>query len=131
MKLDNRLSWILIPISLYIIWNKKYIKDFSYIFIYIALVGSIDTILVFLQEKSYLKSSIILLLHIILFYPLLNIEKYLTPNPSNYLLGLLGIIIIYFYPDWPYIASQTYFITILILVYIVLFIANYIHVSRK
>ena len=39
---DRQLSLILIPIALVIIYNKTFIKYFSYIFIYIAVIGMID-----------------------------------------------------------------------------------------
>jgi hypothetical protein len=39
-KYTKQLSWILIPIACYIIYNEKYIKYFNYIFIYIALIGN-------------------------------------------------------------------------------------------
>ena len=43
----GQLSWVLIPISFFIIYNNKYIKYLSYAFIAIAIIGTIDTYLVY------------------------------------------------------------------------------------
>ena len=37
----GQLSWILVPVAFFIIYNKKYIKYFSYAFITIAIIGTI------------------------------------------------------------------------------------------
>ena len=51
--LDGRLSLLLIPIAILIILHKNYIKYFSYIFLCIAIIGTIDTYYVYLKYKYF------------------------------------------------------------------------------
>ena len=119
---DGMLSWVLIPIAIFIIYNKTYITYFSYIFIYIALIGIIETLILLNKSKYYLFFSFIILLHSILLYPLLNIKKYLIPNISNFIFGLIAILIIIFLPYWPYFIDRNIFIYTLIMIYIFIYI---------
>jgi len=124
-KLNNgMLSWLLIPLSYIILYYKTYIKYFSYIFILIAIIGIIETILLFKTYNYLILMSLSILLHAILLYPLTNIKKYLKPNISNIALAFLGIIITLFLPYWPYILSRSTFIIFAIIIYIFLFLLN-------
>ncbi len=117
---DRQLSLILIPIALVIIYNKTFIKYFSYIFIYIAVIGMIDNYFKFKKHNLYFIFFSIIFLHALLLYPLINIKKYLVPSFINFLIGLLAIIIIIYLPFWPYTLKRSIFIKILIITYILL-----------
>lgn len=119
----GQLSWLLVPISLYIIFYKKeLIKYFSYIFLCIAIIGTIDTYLVYLK---YPKVNLLFILpsyifHLALLFPLINIQEYLQINNINYLLGIIGLIIIKFLPYWPYLVSRVLMTYISIIIYFIL-----------
>ena len=50
---DGRLSWVLVPLSLYIIFMKpEFIQYFSFIFICIAIIGTIETFVVFYKIRK-------------------------------------------------------------------------------
>ena len=121
----GQLSWVLIPISFFIIYHKKYITYFSYAFISIAIIGTIDTYLIYKHHFNSNTSNIVLLilglailLHLILLYPLINIKKYMKPNIIQYIFCIFGIIITYFLPYWPYFISRINVIKTTILIYI-------------
>jgi len=121
--MKKKLSWLLVPISLYIIFYKKeLIKYFSYIFICIAIIGTIDSYLFYFKypEKNKLFILTSVILHLVLLYPLINIQEYLQINYINYLLGIVGFIIIKFLPYWPYIVSRETFIYQTIIIYVIL-----------
>tara|TARA_B110001450_G_scaffold74540_3_gene71039 strand:- start:1712 stop:2155 length:444 start_codon:yes stop_codon:yes gene_type:complete len=127
-KLNNgMLSWLLVPISFYILYYKTYIKYFSYIFVVIAIIGIVDTILLFEKYNYFFLISASIILHTILLYPLTNIKKYLKLNISNIILGLLGIIIIAFLPYWPYILYKPMVVKIMLLIYVFLFLLYNFH----
>lgn len=122
----GQLSWVLVPISFYIIYNKKYIKYFSYAFITIAIIGTIDTYLIYKYEFNnsntiiHIILGIIILLHLILLYPLTNIKKYMEPNIIQYISCIFGILTSYFLPYWPYLISRTNVIISTIIIYSIL-----------
>ena len=66
-----------------ILYNKDYIKYFSYPSIAISIIGLIDTYYVYLKYKYLWFFSLIAILHLILLYPLINIDSYLKPNNSD------------------------------------------------
>lgn len=109
----GQLSWVLVPISFFIIYHKKYIKYFSYAFITIAIIGTIDTYLIYKYEFNNSNNIIliilglIILLHLILLYPLTNIKKYMEPNIIQYISCIFGILTSYLLPYWPYLLSRT------------------------
>ena len=126
----GQLSWILVPISFFIIYNKKYIKYFSYAFIAIAIIGTIDTYLIYKYffndsvMRYNITNSIIfiiigfsMLLHLVLLYPLINIKKYMEPNIIQYICCIFGVLTTYFLPYWPYLISRTNVIKTTILIY--------------
>ena len=135
--MKGQLSWVLVPISLYIIFYKKeLIKYFSYIFICIAIIGTIDSYLFYFKypEKNKLFILASVILHLVLLYPLINIQEYLQINYINYLLGIVGFIIIKFLPYWPYIVSRETFIYQYVIIYIIsIFISlfyNYYYILK-
>ena len=125
-KLTNgMLSYILIPLAFIIIYNEKYVKYFSYPFICIALIGTNDTVLALLKYRYYLLFITVILLHLLLLYPLLNIKRYLKPNLSNLILGFIGILIVKFLPYWPYILTRQEIINHTIIIYALIGILYY------
>lgn len=124
---NNEISWILIPIMILFILNKKYIKYVSYVMITIALIGTIETYYKYLKYRYFWFFSFVALLHLILLYPLLNIDKYLKPNITNTLLEIGGVFIIYFWPYWPYELSKSIMMCLLLFSYILTFIIYYLN----
>ena len=121
--LDGRLSLVLVPLAILIILNKKLIKYFSYIFLCIAIIGIIDSYLEYERNKKLLFIiTFSILFHGILLFPLLNIKKYLKPNLSNLALGIIGILIIYFLPYWPYVISKKNMMLLIPVIYILTYI---------
>jgi hypothetical protein len=123
--MQGQLSWVLIPISLYIIiYKKELIKYFSCVFICIAIIGTIVTYLYHLNEKNFIIRLCFILpsyiVHLLLLYPLINIEKYLQINYIDYLLGILTIIIINCLPYWPYGISRNSMTYQTIIIYVIL-----------
>jgi hypothetical protein len=129
----GQLSWVLVPISFFIIYHKKYIKYFSYAFITIAIIGTIDTYLIYKYEFSNSNNSnsnpiiliilgLIILLHLILLYPLTNIKKYMKPNIIQYISCIFGILTSYLLPYWPYLLSRTNVIITTLIVYSISFL---------
>ncbi len=123
--MKGQLSWVLIPISLYIIiYKKELIKYFSCVFICIAIIGTIVTYSYHLSEKNFIIRSCFILpsyiVHLLLLYPLINIEKYLQINYIDYLLGILTIIIINCLPYWPYSVSRNSMTYQTIIIYVIL-----------
>ena len=112
LNITGQLSWILIPLSIYIIiYKKELIKYFSYIFIAIAILGSIEAFYITsILYNYYFYGLILIILHILLLYPLLNFKKYFKPNTINYVLTILGIIILKYLPYWPYELSREFMI---------------------
>ena len=122
-KLNNgMLSWLLIPLSYLILYYKTYIKYFSYIFVVIAIIGIVETILLIEKYNYFLLISASLILHAILLYPLTNIKKYLKLNISNIALAFLGIVTILYLPYWPYILPRSTIIIFSIIIYSFLFL---------
>lgn len=102
------------------------IKYFSYIFICIAIIGSVETLYVVIH---YIKKSPIIvftigilswIFHLALLYPLVNPKEYLKPNIYNYILGLIGILIIIYLPYWPYMISRNTFIIYILSIFSIL-----------
>ena len=121
----GQLSWVLIPISLYIIiYKKELIKYFSCVLICIGIMGTIVTYSYYLNQKNFIIRLFFILpsyiLHLALLYPLINIEEYLQINYSNYLLGILTIIIINFLPYWPYSISRESMTYQTLIIYVIL-----------
>ena len=133
--MKGQLSWVLVPISLYIIFYKKeLIKYISYIFICIAIIGTIDTYLIY--SKYFAKVNLLFILlsyifHLALLFPLINIQEYLQINYINYLLGIVALIIIKFLPYWPYVQTKDTMIYIVIIIYLILTFISLFYVSNN
>ena len=126
---NGQLSWLLVPISLYILFYKKeLIKYISYVFICIAIIGTLDSYLVYLKypEVNILFTLPSYIFHLALLYPFINRQEYLQINNINYLLGIIGLLIIKFLPYWPYILSRETMTYLIIIIYLILtFISLY------
>lgn len=119
---DGRLSWLLIPLMILILYNKNYIKYFSYPSIAIAIIGTIDTYYMYLKYKYFWFFAFIAILHLLLLYPLINIDSHLKPNICNLIFGIIGLFIIYFLPYWPYDITKKQCIILLIFSYLLTYI---------
>jgi hypothetical protein len=133
--MQGQLSWVLVPISLYIIFYKKeLIKYISYIFICIAIIGTYDTYLIYSKYFAEVNLLYILLsyiFHLALLFPLINIQEYLQINYINYLLGIVGLIIIKFLPYWPYLVSRESMTYISIIIYFILTVISLFYTSNN
>ena len=117
--LRGELSWVLLPITVALIYYyNSYIKYVSLIFLLIGIVGLIDGYYKIIHEKLVFIFIISIFIHLIGFYPLLNITKYFEYNNIIYLFGLLSLAITYFLPYWPYNVSRKLIGTIIILLYL-------------
>jgi len=128
---DGRLCWLLIPFLIIILYNNNYIKYFSYVSIAVAIIGTIDTYYMYLKYKYFWFFILAALLHLILLYPLININSYLKPNISNLIFGIIGLFIIYFLPYWPYLLSKNSFILLLIFSYLLTYIIYILNKTIK
>jgi len=114
----GELSWVLVPIvSLVIFYFNNYIKYVSLIFLLIGIVGIIDTYYKILEQKLLGIFILIIIMHLVGFYPLLNVNKYFEYNNIIYLFGLLALAITYFLPYWPYSVSRNIVLTIIVLLF--------------
>jgi hypothetical protein len=128
---DGRLSLFLIPLAFIILYNKKYIDYFSYIFVYIAVIGILDTIAIFIKDKLYLILFVGILFHGILFYPLIDFKKYFRPTIITDILNIIAILIIVFLPYWPYELTRQQFLIVFILLNIILrFLYNIDYINK-
>ena len=101
------LSIALVPIVFILIfYYNNYIKYVSLIFLLVGIVGMIDSYNKSIREKLqgiFIWGAIV---HVVGFYPLLNIKKYFEYNNIIYIFGLLALAITYFLPYWPYATSR-------------------------
>jgi len=116
---QGELSWVLLPSVLVLIYYyNSYIKYVSLIFLLIGIVGIIDTYYKILEQKLIGIFILIIILHLVGFYPLLNVKKYFEYNNIIYFFGLLALAITYFLPYWPYSVSRNIVLLIIILLYL-------------
>ena len=117
---NGELSPLLVPLLIIlIVLYDKYIKFFSFLIILLGVVGIYDS---YLKSKKYNLLLILIagiIMHIIGFYPLINIKKYMPPNLVNYVLSLVAIFVIKFLPYWPYELSRNNMIILLLLINII------------
>ena len=114
----GELSWVLVPIvSLLIFYFNNYIKYVSLIFLLIGIVGIIDTYYKILKEKLIGYFILIIIMHLVGFYPLLNVKKYFEYNNIIYIFGLMALLVTYFLPYWPYDVSRKSVLLVIILLY--------------
>jgi hypothetical protein len=112
------LSIVLVPIVfLLIFYFNNYIKYVSLIFLLIGIVGIIDSY--YKSKREKLQGIFIwgVIMHIVGFYPLLDIKKYFEYTNIIYIFGLLALAIAYFLPYWPYAVSRNIVITIILLLF--------------
>ena len=117
---NGELSPLLVPVVFIIIFfYNDYIKYFSLTFLLIGIIGIIDSY--YKSKRENLKMILYagIAMHIIGFYPLLNVKKYFEYNPIIYFIGLLMLIITYFLPYWPYYLSRKMVLILIIFLYIV------------
>ena len=114
----GELSWVLVPIVfILILYFNNYIKYVSLIFLLIGIVGLIDTYYKFMKEKLLGFFILVIIMHLVGFYPLLNIKKYFEYNNIIYLFGLLALAITYFLPYWPYDVSRKFVLLVILGLY--------------
>ena len=114
----GELCWVLLPCVLVLIYYyNSYIKYVSLIFLLIGIVGLIDSYYKIIQEKLVFIFIINIFIHLIGFYPLLNVTKYFEYNNIIYYFGLLALAITYFLPYWPYNVSRKLVGSLIILLY--------------
>ena len=117
---NGELSFLLVPLVFIIIFfYNDYIKYFSLTFLLIGIIGIIDSYYKSKRENLKLILYAGIAMHIIGFYPLLNVKKYFEYNPIIYFVGLLMLIITYFLPYWPYYLSRKMVLILIIFLYIV------------
>ena len=117
---NGELSFLLVPVVFIIIFfYNDYIKYFSLTFLLIGIIGIIDSYYKSKRENLKLILYAGIAMHIIGFYPLLNVKKYFEYNPIIYFVGLLMLIITYFLPYWPYYLSRKMVLILIIFLYIV------------
>ena len=115
---NGELSWILVLIVfLLIFYFNNYIKYVSLIFLLIGIIGTVDCFYKSIREKLqgiFISGAI---MHLVGFYPLLNIKKYFEYNNIIYLFGLLALAIAYFLPYWPYDVSRKFVLLVILGLY--------------
>lgn len=117
---NGELSFLLVPLVFIIIFfYNDYIKYFSLTFLLIGIIGIIGSYYKSKRENLKLILYAGIAMHIIWFYPLLNVKKYFEYNPIIYFVGLLMLIITYFLPYWPYYLSRKMVLILIIFLYIV------------
>lgn len=119
------LSWILIPLFVYLyLFINKSKSILLYSLNVIAIIGIWDTILkkkyVINLNFGYLQFYTALFCHAVLFLSLFDFMKYGYPNLKSYLLLIIGSIIIYYLPWWPYMLTKKTTIFLAITIYIIL-----------
>jgi hypothetical protein len=114
----GELSFVLVPIGAILIYYlNNYIKYVSLIFLLVGIVGLIDSYYKIIQEKLIGIFILVIILHLVGFYPLLNVKKYFEYNNIIYAFGLLALLIVYFLPYWPYAVSRKVVTIIIIVLY--------------
>ena len=117
---NGELSIALVLIAfLLIFYFNDYIKYVSLIFLLLGIVGSIDCY--YKSKKEKLLGILIfgIIMHLVGFYPLLNVKKYFEYNNIIYLFGVLALLIVYFLPYWPYAISRNDVTIIIILLFLI------------
>jgi hypothetical protein len=114
----GELSWVLVPSVLVLIYYyNAYIKYVSLIFLLIGIVGLVDSYYKIIQEKLVFIFIINIIIHLIGFYPLLDVESHFAYNNIIYAFGLIALAITYYLPYWPYILSRKAIASIISLLY--------------
>jgi len=115
----GELSWVLLPSVLVLIYYyNSYIKYVSLIFLLIGIVGLVDSYYKIIQEKLVFIFIINIIIHLIGFYPLLNVKRHFAYNNIIYVFGLIALAITYYLPYWPYTLSRKAIALIISLLYL-------------
>ena len=115
---NGELSFILVPIAIILIFYfNNYIKYVSLIFLLIGIVGTIDSYYKSKKEKLLGILFVGIIMHIIGFYPLLNVKSNFEYNNIIYAFGLLTLAIVSFLPYWPYTLSRKAVILLILALY--------------
>lgn len=115
----GELSWVLVPSVVALIYYfNDYIKYVSLIFLLIGIVGLVDGYYKILMEKLVFLFIINIFIHLIGFYPLLNVKKHFAYNNIIYIFGVLALAITFFLPYWPYTLSRKAVIIIILALYV-------------
>lgn len=125
------LSYILIPVFGFLyIYNVNTRPYLLYFLIYVALVGTYNTIL--LKDKI-LKSKIgkfqywaSIIFHLILLISLWQFNKFGYPNLISFIIMIISIIVLKYIPYWPYYLSRDEMIIFYIILYVILTFIYYI-----
>ena len=92
---NGQLSPYLFLIYIYIIFSyPNFIKNINYLSIFVAIFGIMDTINAIKKYNLYFIFIFFIIFHLVFLYPLINFKKYMKPNIINYILSLIGILII-------------------------------------
>ena len=114
----GELSWVLVPSVVALIYYfNDYIKYVSLIFLLIGIVGLVDGYYKILMEKLVFLFIINIFIHLIGFYPLLNVKKHFAYNNIIYIFGVTALAITFFLPYWPYTLSRKVVIIIILALY--------------
>ena len=114
----GELSWVLVPIVfILILYFNNYIKYVSLIFLLIGIVGTVDSFYKSIREKLQGIFILVIIMHLVGFYPLLNVKKYFEYNNIIYIFGLLALAITYFLPYWPYDVSRKFVLLVILGLY--------------
>ena len=114
----GELSWVLVPIVfILILYFNNYIKYVSLIFLLIGIVGTVDSFYKSIREKLQCIFIWGAIMHLVGFYPLLNVKKYFEYNNIIYIYGLLALAIAYFLPYWPYDVSRKFVLLVILGLY--------------
>lgn len=119
----GQLSWALVPLAFLFLYSGKYIEYFSYIFVYISLIGIFDTIVFLNSTKCYLFTIFSVLFHSFLLLPLLNFDKNFKPNVIHLFFLLLAHYIINNLYYWPYYLDRDTFLFVLYVIHIILLLS--------
>ena len=111
----------------FLVYNIPFIINFNYLSIFIGLFGIIHCIFQIIKYKLYFIFILSILYHIIFFYPLSSFKNFMTPNITNYILSIIGILIVIFFPKWPYLIQKKKAIALLILINIFFTYYYYFH----
>ncbi len=101
--LKGELSWIVIPIFIYLyIFVKKSRSILFYPCLLVSILGIWNLILVkkdiFRYKYGLIQLIFVFIFHFILLLPIIQYKKYSNPNLYSLLLILLGILILKFLP---------------------------------
>jgi len=126
------LSWILIPLSIYLYYKYSYAKPIIFnTMICISLIGILNTVRVKKLLNSYLY-YLSLLFHLILLFILKDFMKYGYLNKFSVILMLLSILIIYYLPWWPYPkTNKKEIIKQIVFINIILYSIYYLIIDKK